>query len=63
MDLGELYLSNLQAQKQEAPGYHKNKLDVHPSYGGNQPIQTLSHIVDEMDELFLFFVLNRPDNV
>ena len=50
MDLGELYLSNLQAQKQEAPGYHKNKLDVLPSYVGNRPTQTLVHKADEMDE-------------
>ena len=50
MDLGELYLSNLQAQKQEAPGYHKNKLDARPSYGDNRPIQILARKVDEMDE-------------
>ena len=50
MDLGELYLSNLQAQKQEAPGYHKNKLDALPSYGGNRPTQILARKADEMDE-------------
>jgi hypothetical protein len=50
MDLGQRYLSNLQAQKQEAPGYHKNKLDALPSYGGNRAIQILARKADEMDE-------------
>jgi hypothetical protein len=48
----ELYLSNLQAQKKDALGYHKNKLDSLPSYVGNRAIQILSHRADEMDELF-----------
>ncbi len=49
-DLVEPYLSNLQAQKKDAFGYHKNKLDVLPSYVGNRAIQTLAHKADEMDE-------------
>ncbi len=50
-DLVELYLSNLQAQKKDALGYHKNKLYALPSYAGIRSIQTLAHEADETDEL------------